>query len=89
MQGIAASGLITFEGDGGDITEPLARLAAAPGVISATAFGQTIHVSGADRVALEAGLAPWRRPPFQWREVKPSLEDVFIQLMSAGPGPAA
>jgi len=40
-----------------------------------------VHVSGVDRAALEQALAPYRKPPYQWLEVKPSLEDVFIQLM--------
>ena len=31
---------------------------------------------------LEAALRPYRRPPFAWTEVEPSLEDVFIQMMS-------
>jgi ABC-2 type transport system ATP-binding protein len=63
--------------------EVIEALASVPGVESATAFGQAIHVSGTDRAALEAALAPWRRPPLDWREVKPSLEDVFIHLMNA------
>ena len=25
--------------------------------------------------------APWRKPPLEWREVEPTLEDVFIRLM--------
>ena len=24
---------------------------------------------------------PWRKPPYRWEEVEPTLEDVFIQLM--------
>ena len=36
----------------------------------------------AGRAALEAAIAPWRREPFRWTEVAPTLEDVFIQLMS-------
>ena len=51
------------------------------GVMSASAFGAAVHVSGLDRAALEQAIAPYRKPPYQWSEVKPSLEDVFIQLM--------
>jgi ABC-2 type transport system ATP-binding protein len=40
-----------------------------------------VHVSGGDRRALEAAIAPWRRPPYRWTEVEPTLEDVFIKLM--------
>jgi ABC-2 type transport system ATP-binding protein len=38
-------------------------------------------VSGTDRRALEAAIAPWRKAPYRWSEVEPTLEDVFIQLM--------
>ena len=67
------------EGAGAD---RLARdLAAAPGGIMAAPFGSALHVSGTDRAALEAAIAPYRRPPFVWTEVRPTLEDVFIRLM--------
>jgi ABC-2 type transport system ATP-binding protein len=51
------------------------------GVLSATAFGAAVHVSGTNRGALEEAIAPYREEPFSWHEVSPSLEDVFIQLM--------
>ena len=34
------------------------------------AFGAAVHVSGTDRKALEATIAPWRKPPWRWREVE-------------------
>ena len=34
-----------------------------------------------NRAALEAAIAPYRREPYRWAEVEPSLEDVFIRLM--------
>jgi ABC-2 type transport system ATP-binding protein len=49
----------------------------------AAPFGATLHVSGSDRAALEAAIAPYRREPFRWTEVDPTLEDVFIKLMDA------
>ena len=78
---IAASGLITFhvEGPGADRLGP--ELRARPGVEMATAFGTTLHVSGRDRVALEAAIAPLRKAPLRWTETRPTLEDVFIQLI--------
>ena len=82
---IHSAHLVTFvcRGEGAD---RLARaLNAAPGVLSAAAFGQELHVSGADRQALEAAIAPYRRAPFEWREVEPTLEDVFIRLMNDVP----
>jgi ABC-2 type transport system ATP-binding protein len=78
---IADSKLVTFRAEGAGADRLARELAAAPGVLMAAPFGQALHVSGADRAALEAAIAPWRRPPFHWQEVQPTLEDVFIRLM--------
>jgi ABC-2 type transport system ATP-binding protein len=46
-------------------------------------FGLSLHVSGRDSEELEAAIAPYRdRPDLTWTQSKPSLEDVFIDLMS-------
>jgi len=42
-----------------------------------------MHVSGLDRAALEAAIAPYRREPYRWSEIEPPLEDVFIKLMGS------
>jgi len=64
----------------------LQALAAAPGVIEAAIFGDKLHV-----VLGEAGLGPAELPGFlatrgiqagQVRSVAPSLEDVFVHLVS-------
>jgi ABC-2 type transport system ATP-binding protein len=78
---IDQSGLITFHGEGPDADKLAHELANAPGVETAAAFGAAIHVSGADRAALETAIKPYRRQPYRWTEVPPTLEDVFIQLM--------
>ncbi len=66
----------------------LQALAAAPGVIEAAIFGDKLHV-----VLGEAGLGPAELPGFlatrgiqagQVRSVAPSLEDVFVHLVSGG-----
>ena len=46
-------------------------------------FGNALHVSGTDRAALDArrSRAGVARRGYDWREVAPSLEDVFIHLM--------
>jgi ABC-2 type transport system ATP-binding protein len=57
-----------------------------PGVDYAGFFGAALHVSGHDRAALEAALAPYRgRGGIAVSEVPPSLEDVFIQLQEGAP----
>ena len=73
--------LVTFHGEGPDVGKLAQALAGQPGVETAAPFGAAVHVSGTDRRALEAAIAPWRKAPFRWREVDPTLEDVFIQLM--------
>ena len=82
---IARSGLITFNGEGPDVGRIAHELEARPGVLGATAFGASVHVSGTDKRALEQAIAPWRKAPYEWEEVEPSLEDVFIQLMADQP----
>ena len=80
-QVIASSHLITFNGEGPGIDRLSVEIGKLPGVDMAAPFGQSLHVSGTDRAALEAALAPYRRAPFMWTQVEPSLEDVFIRLM--------
>jgi ABC-2 type transport system ATP-binding protein len=80
-QVIDASGLITFHGEGPNADKLAHELGKAPGVETAAAFGAAIHVSGADRAALEAAIAPYGGKGYRWTEVPPTLEDVFIQLM--------
>jgi ABC-2 type transport system ATP-binding protein len=46
-------------------------------------FGTSLHVSGRDKAALEAAIAPWRNHgEWHWQSSAPSLEDVFIDLMN-------
>ncbi len=78
---IAESGLVTFEAEGPRADRLSRELAAKPGVDMAAPFGEALHVSGTDRVALEAAIQPYRRDPYRWTEVQPTLEDVFIHLM--------
>jgi len=82
---IGQSGLATFHGEGPGIARIVQGLEQQEGVLSASAFGAAVHVSGTDRAALERAIAPWRHEPFAWSEVPPTLEDVFIQLMGRTP----
>ncbi|ATQ41274.1 ABC transporter ATP-binding protein [Caulobacter mirabilis] len=80
-QVIADSGLVTYRAEGVGADRLARELAALPGVDMAAPFGSALHVSGVDRAALEAAIKPYRRPPWRWEEVEPTLEDVFIHLM--------
>jgi ABC-2 type transport system ATP-binding protein len=54
-----------------------------PGVDMVAPFGTSLHVSGRDRAALEATIAPYRdNKGLNWQHSEPSLEDVFIELMT-------
>jgi ABC-2 type transport system ATP-binding protein len=85
-QVIAASHLTTFV-VGAEHGEGLSKLSeeitGKPGVDMVAQFGTSLHVSGRDAGALEAAIAPYRkRKDLTWKPAEPSLEDVFIDLMS-------
>jgi ABC-2 type transport system ATP-binding protein len=86
---IAESGLVTFEAEGPRADRLSRELAAKPGVDMAAPFGEALHVSGTDRAVLEAAIQPYRRDPYRWTEVQPTLEDVFIHLMRTHAPPEA
>ena len=80
---IAKSQLTTYTVTGGDLNALSAELSGKPGIDMVAPFGTSLHVSGRDKAALEAAIAPYRdNAKWQWRHSEPSLEDVFIDLMS-------
>jgi ABC-2 type transport system ATP-binding protein len=80
---IAKSALSTFTVTGDDVHALQEQLAGQPGVDMIAPFGASLHVSGRDRAALEKSIAPWREhKELHWEASEPSLEDVFIELMS-------
>jgi ABC-2 type transport system ATP-binding protein len=82
---IANSQLTTFTVNamnGENLNSLAAELKERPGVEMIAPFGTSLHVSGRDRGALEAAIAPYRsRSGLDWQAGTPSLEDVFIDLM--------
>jgi ABC-2 type transport system ATP-binding protein len=80
---IAKSALSTYTVTGDDLHVLQDELAGKPGVDMVAPFGNSLHVSGRDRAVLEASIAPWREDRrFHWQQSEPSLEDVFIELMT-------
>ena len=80
---IAHSHLSTYVVSGAGLGELAATLEKTPGVDMVAPFGTSLHVSGRDEAALEAAIAPYRSDAqFKWGRSEPSLEDVFIDLMS-------
>jgi len=76
---VKASGLVTLRGEGPAVDRLTDEIAGKPGVETVAPFGAALHISGAERAALQAAVAPYSQ--YRWREVEPTLEDVFIQLM--------
>jgi ABC-2 type transport system ATP-binding protein len=82
-QVIAASALATWTVTGADLNGLAADLADKPGVDMVAPFGTSLHVSGRDHAALEVTVSSYRdRPGQHWQHGAPSLEDVFIDLMT-------
>jgi ABC-2 type transport system ATP-binding protein len=70
---IAASGLVTWRGEGDGVRGLAERLKGRPGVE---------HVSGLEGDALDASVRAVSGGGVQWDKVQPSLEDAFIALMA-------
>jgi len=80
---IAKSALSTYTVTGDDLHVLQDELTGKPGVDMVAPFGNSLHVSGRERAVLEATIAPWREDArFHWQQSEPSLEDVFIELMT-------
>ena len=79
---IAQSHLTTYIVSGEGLARIAEEVSERPGVDMVAPFGNSLHVSGRDREALEAAIARYRDDPaLTWTQAAPSLEDVFIELM--------
>src|SRR5471030_1933107 len=82
-QVIAKSALSTYTVTGDELHTLSDQLTGKPGVDMVAPFGTSLHVSGRDKAALDASIAPWRdNKALHWQHSEPSLEDVFIELMT-------
>jgi ABC-2 type transport system ATP-binding protein len=80
---IAQSALSTYNVTGENLHTLQDQLSGKPGIDMVAPFGTSLHVSGRDKTALEATIAPYRGDNnWHWQHSEPSLEDVFIDLMS-------
>jgi len=79
---IAQSGLSTWSVTAPDPQALAHELEGKSGIDMVVPFGTALHISGADRAALEAAIRPYRADPaLHWHESTPTLEDAFIALM--------
>ncbi|MFZ3322218.1 MAG: ABC transporter ATP-binding protein [Usitatibacter sp.] len=79
---IAQQHLTTWNVSGGDLVEVTKRLHGVAGVDQVAAFGSSLHVTGCDAAALEAGVRGAIEGTASHAEpAETSLEDVFINLM--------
>ncbi|MBS0359044.1 MAG: ABC transporter ATP-binding protein [Proteobacteria bacterium] len=68
---------------GSRLIELAQQLRKLPEIDQVSPFGETLHVSGKDPEILENAIAPFlNNPDWQWVRSMPTLEDVFISLVS-------
>jgi ABC-2 type transport system ATP-binding protein len=80
---IAQSHLRTYSVSGPDLQSLSEKLLDLPGIDMVAPFGNSLHVAGRDADALERAVAQFRdSPDVHWSVTQPTLEDVFISLMS-------
>lgn len=80
---IAYTHLNTWSVSGPDLQKLAHELRGKPGVDQAVAFGNSLHLSGSDPIALEEAIAPYRQGGYEWKQIQSGLEDAFIHLMTA------
>jgi ABC-type multidrug transport system ATPase subunit len=78
---VRRSALVTFETTGEGIDDVARRVRRMDGVEAAAVFGHALRVAGTDRERLHHALGAFGA--FDWHEVEPRLEDVFIHLLAA------
>jgi len=80
---VEKSHLRTWNVSGPDLQSLSEKLLGVAGIDMVAPFGTSLHVSGRDAAALDAAVEKFRADPhLAWSESAPSLEDVFIDLMS-------
>jgi len=86
-EGVARSGLTTWEVTGPDLVALQHQLKGRSGIDMVAAFGTALHVTGTDPAGIEAAIAPFRADPrYAWAPAPASLEDVFIHTLARAGG---
>lgn len=79
---ITATGLNTWELSGENIMFVAEEIKKLPGVEQVAAFGNSLHVSGKNAALLSNSITRLQNTNCNCTQIKPSLEDVFINLGS-------
>lgn len=80
---IEKSGLVTFMAEGPGVRELITTLSGKSGVEHVSYFGSALHVSGTNAELIEKALKQAsNKQDYNWKKVRPTLEDTFIALMS-------
>ena len=86
---VQRAGLTTWQVSGAGLAQLARQLRGLPGVEQVAAFGDTLHVSGADAALLAQSIARFQGQGYHWTQIQPGLEEVFIGLMQNSGEPAA
>jgi ABC-2 type transport system ATP-binding protein len=79
---VANANLSTYTVEGGDLGALAEQLKHEPGVAMVAPFGARLHVGGRDARALAALAEKHAAEGQSWTPDAPTLEDVFIDLMT-------
>jgi ABC-2 type transport system ATP-binding protein len=82
---IADSALKVWTLQGQGLSALLAPLKSSPGILSAAAFGNAVHVAGLDEEMVLAALDKVRNDKFTITRSSANLEDVFISMIASAP----
>ncbi|MDE2332995.1 MAG: ABC transporter ATP-binding protein [Rhodospirillales bacterium] len=82
---VAQAHITVIEAVGGAVETAAPRLRHQPGIETATVFGRALRVTGSDGATLRAAIAAAGVGAFDWREVEPRLDDVFIHMLNNPP----
>lgn len=82
---ITDSGLKVWTLQGPELGALLAPLKSSPGVLSAAAFGNAVHVAGLDEDLVLAALDKIRNDKLTIARSSANLEDVFISMIASAP----
>jgi ABC-2 type transport system ATP-binding protein len=81
---VKGANLTTWMVKGQRLMDLASTIQSLPGVIATAPFGESLHVSGVDRMLLINSLQPFFNDKhYQWAEIEPCFEDVFIRYMNA------